>query len=61
MPNVAPGVHELRFKDNSGNYRVFYYVKFKDTLMVFHFFKKKTQRTPDKEIRIAKERLESMI
>ena len=60
MPGVAPGVHELRIKDTTGNYRIFYYVKIGDKLLVFHFFKKKTQRTPEREIKAAKKRLEDM-
>ena len=61
MPKVASGVHELRIGDNRGNYRVFYYVKMEENLLVFHFFKKKTQQTPEKEMNIAKKRLEEMI
>ena len=60
MPGVAPGVHELRLKDATGNYRIFYYVKIEDKLLVFHFFKKKTQATPEREIKVAKKRLEDM-
>ena len=61
MSITAKGVHELRVKDESGQYRIFYYTKVKEQLMVFHFFKKKGQATPEKEIQLAKERLRSMI
>ena len=60
MPDVAVGAHELRLKDASGQYRVFYYTKVKDAILVFHFFKKKTQATPKKELNLAKKRLGSM-
>ena len=46
MPSVGHGVHELRVKDRSGQYRVFYYTKKADAILVFHFFKKKTQELP---------------
>ena len=60
MPSVGKGVHELRVKDRSGQYRVFYYTKLKNDILVFHFFKKKTQATPKKEIDLAKRRLKTM-
>lgn len=60
MPVVEHGVHELRIKDRTGQYRVFYYTKKADTILVFHFFKKKTQETPAKEIETARSRLEEM-
>ncbi|MBI2606212.1 MAG: type II toxin-antitoxin system RelE/ParE family toxin [Deltaproteobacteria bacterium] len=61
MPIVAHGVHELRLKGKGGQYRIFYYTKYKDAILVFHMFKKKTQQTPDHEIEVAKRRLGEMI
>jgi phage-related protein len=61
MPDVVHGAHEIRIKDHSGQYRVFYYVKAKDAILVFHFFKKKTPATPHHEIKIAQKRLETML
>ena len=61
MPVVNRGVHELRVKDGSGQYRVFYYTKKADAILVFHFFKKKTQETPSQEIETAKGRLKEML
>ena len=61
MPDIAGGSHELRLKDKSGQYRVFYYTKVSNMLIVFHFFKKKSQSTPKKEIDIAQKRLRSML
>lgn len=61
MPDIAGGSHELRIKDGSGHYRVFYYTKVSNMLVVFHFFKKKSQATPKKEIDIAQKRLRSML
>ena len=61
MPVVAHGVHELRIKDRSGQYRIFYYVKHKDALLVFHLFKKKTQEAPAKELDLARKRLGEML
>lgn len=61
MPIVANGVHELRIKNTAGQYRIFYFIKLLDAILVFHFFKKKTQETPKKEIETGKRRLGEMI
>lgn len=61
MPDVANGVHELRIKDRSGQFRVFYFTKTADAILVFHAFKKKTQVTPKHELTVAKERLGDLL
>ena len=61
MGSVATGVEELRIKDRSGAYRVFYYTKLSDSILVFHAFTKKTQQTPPNEIAIAQKRLKEML
>ncbi len=61
MPSVGHGVHELRLKAVSGAVRVFYFVKFKDAILVFHAFKKKTQKTPQNEIETGRRRLGEML
>ena len=60
MGDVAAGVSELRFSDGSGTYRVFYYLKIKDAVVIFHGFIKKSQKTPRKEIEMAKRRLKEI-
>ena len=61
IPDIAHGVHELRVKDQSGQYRVFYYTKSHNSLIVFHFLKKKTQKLPVKELKLARQRLRSIL
>lgn len=61
MPSVFHGVHELRIRDRSGQYRVFYYLKSEKTILVFHFFKKKTQKNSLKDIQIGRERLKELL
>ncbi len=61
MPSIANGAHELRIKDERGQYRIFYYTKMSHAVIVFHFFKKKTQATPKKELDVALKRLGSML
>ena len=61
MPSVARGVEELRIKDRSGAYRVFYYTRLADSVLIFHAFSKKTQKTPPHEIALAQKRLKEII
>lgn len=58
---VGANVEELRVRDASGAYRVFYLARFADKVLVFHAFQKKTQRTPQREIEIGKKRLREML
>ena len=57
MPSIGKGVHELRLKDRSGNYRVVYVFAGAFRLWLLHAFKKTTQATSLQDIAIAKERL----
>jgi len=61
MPSVAVGVSELRMRDRAGIYRVFYYTKLADSVLIFHAFAKKTQKTSPQEIVIAQERLKERL
>jgi phage-related protein len=61
MPSVALGVEELRVRDSTGIYRTFYYKKSARGILILHAFVKKTQKTPNQEIDIAKKRLKEML
>ena len=61
MNTVESGVNELRVRDASGAYRVFYYIKTRKSILIFHAFKKKTQKTPKKEINLAKKNLKELL
>ncbi len=61
MPVIAHGAHEIRLKDHRGLYRVFYYVKAQNVVLVFHFIKKKTNTTPQQDIEVGRKRLEDML
>ncbi len=54
---INRGLHELRLKDRSGTYRVFYFIKRGDGIYIIHAFVKKTQDLPQKELEIVKKRL----
>ena len=57
MPSVAKGCSEIRLKDASGIFRVFYVIESEEGILVFHAFKKKTEKTPKNEIETARKRL----
>ncbi len=61
MPSVGKGAEELRIKDRSGAYRVFYYARFHNKVLVFHAFQKKTQKTPKHEIELGQKRLKELL
>lgn len=61
MPTVASGAHELRVRNETAAVRVFYLVKLADTIVVFHGFHKKTQKTPTHEIAIGQQRLQEVL
>lgn len=60
MPSVALGVEELRIRDRSGSFRVFYFKKSRAGILVLHAFAKKSQKTPPYEIETARTRLKEM-
>ena len=61
MPTVAAGAHEIRIRDRSGIYRTMYLLQSERGVLVFHAFAKKTQKTPQHEIEIARRRLREVI
>ena len=61
MKEVSVGVEELRVKDRSGVFRVFYYMKLLDRIVIFHAFVKKTQKTPKHEIDLGQKRLREVL
>lgn len=61
MKTVAAGVFEIRVKDASGIYRAFYLIKTEVGILVFHSFKKKSQKTPQHEIDTARLRLNAYL
>ena len=54
--SMGSGLFELRPKGPEGIARVFYCLQMGKTIVVLHTFVKKTQETPPKEIRLARER-----
>jgi phage-related protein len=57
LSSIHKALSELRFKDRSGAYRFFYFIKKSDAIYFVHAFKKKTEDLPRKEIEIILKRL----
>jgi phage-related protein len=57
MGGVRTGVREIRLHQGGGEHRVIYVAKLEEAVYVLHVFVKKTQRTPKREIELAKTRL----
>lgn len=60
MPSIGRGVHELRFRDRSGIYRVIYFLRRQSDIWLVHAFRKKTQKTSPRNIEVARERIRWM-
>lgn len=60
MPAIGHGVHELRFRDRAGTFRVIYCLAGAGNIYLLLAFKKKTTKTPKQSIVVARERLRSI-
>ncbi|MFU8787573.1 MAG: type II toxin-antitoxin system RelE/ParE family toxin [Methylobacter sp.] len=54
---MGNGLYELRCKGNEGIGRAFYCTMIGRHIVILHSFIKKTQETPDRELKIARKRL----
>jgi phage-related protein len=61
MTTVGPGVQELRVRDESGAYRVFYVAKFEKAVYVLHVFEKRSQKTARPDIELGKSRYAELL
>jgi len=57
MKTIAVSVREIRIRGADGAYRVIFTAKIKGSVFVLHAFQKKTQRTSQRDIDLAKQRL----
>ena len=54
---IAPGVREIRIRDEAGAFRVVYLAMLADRVLVLHAFQKKMQQTEQTDIDLAAKRL----
>ena len=57
---IGDGLLELRLKSKEGIARVFYCTVIKEKIVVLHVFVKKSQKTPKKDLEIARGRLKEV-
>ena len=60
MRGIGAGVMEVRVHQ-PGEYRVLFVVKFAEAAYVLHAFGKKTRKTPDRDLTIARRRYAEML
>lgn len=61
MVSVGEGVKEIRIRDETGAFRVVYVAKLVDAVFVLHCFQKKTQRTSQSDIELARKRYKELM
>lgn len=61
MSSVGPGVREIRVRSEDGAFRVIYVTILAGTVHVLHCFQKKTQRTNDHDLNLARKRLRDLV
>jgi phage-related protein len=57
---LGGGLFELRLRGREGDGRVFYCFVVEKRIVILHAFVKKTQRTPEKVIRVARKRMKEV-
>jgi len=60
MPSIGAGVVEIRIHE-TGEYRVLYVAKFPEAIYALHAFAKKSQRTRQAEIEVARRNLAEVL
>lgn len=60
MPAVGPGVREIRVQESSGAFRCIYLATRPEGLHVLHCFQKKTQKTSQQDLDLARRRFRSI-
>ncbi len=60
MLSIGQGVNEIRVKYR-GEYRLIYIAKFEEGIYALHAFRKKTQKTAQSDVELARKRLKDVI
>jgi phage-related protein len=61
MSSVGPGVREIRVRDANGIYRTIYLATRPEAVYVLHCFQKKSQQTAQRDIELARKRLQNIL
>jgi phage-related protein len=61
MATIGTGVKEIRVKDVAGIFRTVYLTMRPEAVYVLHCFQKKTQQTSQRDIKLARKRLQDVL
>lgn len=61
MQSVGRGVREIRVREQSGAFRVFYVASLADAIYVLHCFQKKSQRTSRADLELGARRYKELM
>ena len=61
MNTIGTGVKEIRVMDVAGNFRTVYLASRPEAVYVLHCFQKKTQQTSQRDIELARKRLQDVL
>lgn len=61
MPTIGKGVREIRVSDRPGEFRIVYVTNIGNRIYVLHAFQKKTQKTPLRDLALAKARFSLIV
>jgi phage-related protein len=60
MPSVGPGAQEIRIHTGL-QHRVVYVAKFAEGIYVLHAFEKRTTKTSQRDVQLARDRFRSLV
>ena len=58
---VGQGAREIRIRGNDGIFRIMYVAKFEEAVYVLHCFQKKTQKTSQSDVELARNRYRRLV
>jgi len=61
MPAIGPGAREIRVRDGTGAFRVFYVAVRAEAVYVLHCFRKKSQRTSQPDLELGAQRYKELM
>ena len=61
MTTIGLCVEEIRIREESGAFRVFYIARLDEVVYVLHAFQKKSQQTPQKDIELGQKRYRDLM
>jgi phage-related protein len=60
MPSIGPGVREMRIH-TAVEHRVCYVAKFAEAIYVLHAFEKRTRKTSQRDVELARQRYQALV